>query len=194
VHTLATAADDGPVDACAASLQHIEFLNRKRDQLKGLQLEAEEQYLFALARLFNAGKIGILDLADHYEQYRHIAVTGHATRWNAHMPVGGNQLRYAAMFVPNGQDADSWQGDYPLPTGAPRPRGGVPVVYLLYDPDNVPCYVGSTAQFVDRMRSHQNSGKRFSRWQAHQCADRAAAFTLERQWLALFKPYLNKSS
>lgn len=163
-------------------------------------LEAEDQMLHRLAVQYRAGALDRWDLAGVLDSYRQVASPGYTKRWDAVVPVSCHALfgvraeaaRRAAgvdRHLPNGPEG-TWRGINPVGYDEARPPDGTPVVYVLYDDRNVPCYVGSTARFDGRIRSHRRE-KSFSRWLAYPCADRSAAYRLERRLLREFQPYLN---
>ncbi len=116
------------------------------------------------------------------EQFAHAV----AREWGS----GELTKNWRPWHSPNGP-AGSWFGECPLNDGEPLPPKWTCVVYVLFDHENVPCYVGSTNQFRQRVKRHAYDGKRFVRWVAYPCADREAAFDLEVKLLAEHKPYLN---
>jgi hypothetical protein len=181
-----------PISNCYTTLQHIALLAAKRDRLLQTQLEAEDQFLFAITREYNLGQLSEADLATIYIDYRESSATpGYTKRWNKTVPVTAHRLdRVAKQTAIYGDGI--WRGTFPLAEDEPTPMTGTPVVYLLFDGENAPCYVGSTMRLRRRLKEHARTGKAFARWQAHACHDRAEAYRIEREWLAEHKPYMNK--
>lgn len=186
------------------SIQHLALINAKRQQMYERMLDAETQMFHRLAVQFTAGEVDQWDLVAVLDSYRAVAAVGYTTRWDATVPVSSRTLfglratavrraRGIDRHLPNGP-AGTWQGGNPVGRDEARPPNGTSVVYVLYDAGNVPCYVGSTAWFDGRIRQHRHGGKEFARWMAHACADREAAYELERRLLREFKPYLNVAS
>lgn len=196
-----TCPQDGtpaPLEPYAATFRHIELLGQKRERLTQAQTEAEEQVLHRIAVDYKAGRITENHLCDIYVEFRECAMSGFSNRWNAAMPyMPAGRIRglirkreFAAIFA---ADSDgNWRGEYPLAWDSSRPKTGQSVVYVLYDTDNVPCYVGSTNDFNGRAKAHAREGKKFVRWLAYGCPNRASAYSLETQLLRQHKPYLNK--
>ena len=197
---LESSAPAGDGDALAAiegyeaTLQHIRLLQQKRDDLMIKQREAEEQHLHRLRTAFYAQEIDMDDLADAYKEYQAVTtLSGYTNRWDGNVGVSHARLAYRAKGLnrPNGPHG-SWQGSYPLISRASSPPDHTCLVYVLFDADNQPCYVGSTQHFRLRLRQHRADGKEFTYWHAYPCDDRAAAYALEDRLLKEHKPYLNK--
>lgn len=188
------------LDDYTATLQHVGLIKAKRDKLETAQREAEQQLLHRVALDYRAGRIDIGDLAELQEAFRTASADrGFSTRWNAIVPetwvaVTGHARREGrGWFKPNGPGG-TYVGPYPCPHTVPHPRLGTSVVYVLFDWQNIPCYVGSTGQLRIRMKSHEREGKRFTSWQAYLCEDRELAYELEHRLLREHKPYLNKKA
>lgn len=94
------------------------------------------------------------------------------------------------LYLPT-EDDGTWAGQWPLPNVAARPPKGQPVVYVLYGANDRAVYVGSTDNFLARMKSHQAGGKRWSTWSALPCDTREEAFEVESEYLAEYMPQLN---
>lgn len=181
----------------ADTLQHIKLISAKREALVAKQLEAEAQLIHAVSREWRNGNLTLLELADVYEEYRQTSDPGYSKRWNEAAPVLADALLrvrkdVSSRYAP--EPETGWYGIFPLGELSARPRPGVCVVYVLFDGNNVPCYVGSTNNLAARMKAHHKDGKRFGKWQARSCSSRADAYALERRWLAQYMPYLNKRS
>jgi hypothetical protein len=176
-----------------STLQHVSLLAAKRERLLDAQMDAESQFLTAVARDYKRGVLDEVALAHVYLDYRDASATaGHSKRWNEIIPIAAGRLDRLTRNFPRGHDRRTWQGSFPLDLMAPTPLDGMSVVYLLFDSENDPCYVGSTMHLRNRLRQHAKAGKEFVNWQAHSCADRASAYDLEREWLTTYKPYMNK--
>lgn len=182
------------INGYAATLQHLELLRRKRDQLQASQLDAEEQHLHRIACAYSAGLIGMDGLATAYTEYKAVTDPGYSHRWNVVIPVSAariqSHIKIRSYRQPNGPHG-TWEGPFPF-GGETTPGEGISVVYILFDAANVPCYVGSTRYFRKRTHQHADEGKRFVYWRAYPCDSRAAAYALEDRLLREYKPYLNK--
>jgi hypothetical protein len=195
LHAVAT---DGQQDAdwragYDATMQHLALLQRKEERLRQARIDAEEQLLHALAAAYRAGQVSPGEMSRAYAEFKAVAAVGFSTRWDAALPEDASAAR--ARWIGRGQPSTpqgTWDGVFPLGFQDPAPPHGVSVVYVLFDPVNVPCYVGSTKDFRGRLKRHGKEGKDFSRWTAHPCQDRAHAYELEDRLLKEHKPYLNK--
>ncbi|MFF3665393.1 GIY-YIG nuclease family protein [Microtetraspora malaysiensis] len=191
------------------TLFHIELIRNKIDKLITVQVNAEQQLLHRAGRDYTAGRLPIESLSVLYQRYRDTVWRQEGGRrfyfdrapftwvWNINVPIRSDELPHllrrlerARRNAPNDANG-SWSGEYPLDDEAPRPLNGESVVYLLFDTDNVPCYVGSTEYFKSRIQAHGRD-KKFVRWAAYPCADREAAYLLEERLLKEHKPYLNR--
>lgn len=200
--------DDMDLKPYEATLLHIEMLIRRIDRIINTQIEAEEQLLHRAGRDYAAGRLTIEDLHALYRRYRdtiwrqlpsgpgYYYRPGFLGLWNHNVPIRAEQIAHRARqsisnprWQPNGPEG-SWAGDYPIGNGS-RPPDGQNVVYVLFDAQNTPCYVGSTKDFKTRLKVHART-KKFVRWAAYPCADREAAYLLEERLLAEHKPYLNR--
>lgn len=176
------------------SLQHVGLVSAKRARLEAAQLDAEDQLFLQVAREYHDGVLGEDDLSDFIEENRCLFLPGWTKRWDD-SGVGRSvasllgRRRYRKVAEPNGPHG-TWVGTCPV--SGPVPRFGQSVVYVLFDGDNVPCYVGSTGEFKNRLKWHVRDGKPVVFWTAYPCPDREAAYQLEEQLLQKHKPYLNK--
>lgn len=184
-------------EALAATLAHVALLRDKQATLRGAQVAAEEQVLHSAGRMYGAGEMDDAALHAFYEAYAAVALPGYSKRWTASVPKSAARMqnerarmRGAARHAPNMPDG-TWRGTVPIGLSG-IPYDGVPVVYVLYDADSVPCYVGSSAHLRGRLQWHEREGKPFSAWTASRCDDREAAYQLEDRLLNEYKPYLNK--
>lgn len=179
----------------ASTLQHIELLHGKQCKLRDAQVEAEEQVLHRLAADYKAGVLEMEDLYRFYLRFRLVAVEGWTHRWDWVMPITASKVRgEAERYLRDLPSPDgTWSGTYPL-GGQGAPPDYTSVIYVLFDPKNVPCYVGSTYRFRTRLKWHRKKGKDFDRWLAYRCDDREAAYQLEERLLREHLPYLNKKA
>lgn len=83
-----------------------------------------------------------------------------------------------------------WGGPWPLGS-AKRPPRGQSVVYVLFGHTGRAVYVGSTDNFLARMKAHQASGKKWNSWIAIPCASREEAYEVEAEYLTEYMPHLN---
>jgi len=183
-------------DKTGATLAHIELLRAKQERLRAAQIQAEEQVLHSVGALFAAGEVDEAALVGFYNVFSAVALPGFTKRWNAAISCNAGRVqslrqrdRWEAYHAPNMPDG-TWNHPWPLGDHG-TPANGVPVVYVLYDDKNVPCYVGSSEWLRGRLQQHERDGKLFVRWTASQCPSRDAAYELEDRLLSEFKPYLN---
>lgn len=183
--------------AILATAQHVATMQRKIDQLLRMRDEAWTQMLTTAARGYADGLIGDLDLPEMLADMKASYGPGFSLIWNRHMPWAHSQVSHRALAAtrnrPNAPHG-SWSGEWPSWTDGPYPEDRVPVVYVLFDDQNEPAYVGSTERFVLRMSAHRKDPRKGSirRWTAHRCDDREAAYALEERLLAEHKPRLNR--
>lgn len=180
-----------------ATYQHVVLLRDKQAALHAAQIAAEEQLLHRVGVLYEAGEVDDDGLVALYEAFAAVALPKYTMRWNAAISFTAARLqshrahlRYLERHAPNMPDG-TWRGTWPLGDGG-TPADLVPVVYVLYDGDSEPCYVGSTERLRPRLQQHERDGKPFVHWTACRCDDREAAYQLEDRLLAEYKPYLNK--
>lgn len=179
----------------ADTLGHISLISRKRDKLREAQIQAEHQLCHRIACDYNAGRLTDQDLCDLYDEYRAVAEPGFGLRWGKHMPYGAHQMHgLKARLKRLAQKPGPWSGEFPFGDVSETPPNKVSVVYVLFQRDNTPCYVGSTEYFRSRLRQHDKAGKRFTYWTAHPCVDREAAYVLEERLLREYKPFLNRKA
>lgn len=191
------------------TLFHIELIRNKIARLVATQMEAERQVLHRIGRDFIAGDLPLEGLLALYERYRDLVCPegsdgkrayylrpGFSVLWNEAVPIHHSRVAQAAReawmlkrYEPN--YGAGWSGESPLVQTESRPRDGQCVVYVLFDEENTPCYVGSTENFKSRIDRHARE-KSFTCWVAHPCEDREAAYELEVKLLIQHKPYLNK--
>lgn len=181
--------------AYAATMQHVVLLAEKQVRLAEAQLAAEEQLLQAVSRETKLGKVTWHELRDLYRVLRDCRSPRLLQRWRAMLPDPATIEHRANAIEEHGDpQAEYWAGSYPYLPGGNVPGRFTCVVYILFDDANVPCYVGSTHTFKDRLGVHARDGKPFVRWQAHRCRDREHAYEVETRFLQQHKPYLNKKA
>lgn len=188
--------DPSKKPAYEATAAHCELLRAKITRLTDALAEATEQLYTSADREYRAGNVGMDDLVDLYGRARTFTIkgVGFTGAWNANMSVRIGQIQHyirTPPAVPNGPGGNHWEGPHPL-AGAPRPRHGEAVVYVLYGPTNEPVYLGSTADFTARIGNHRRDGKEFIWWIAYPCESREAAYLLEVGLLGARRPALNK--
>lgn len=180
-----------------ATVQHLELLGRKIRRLDAARVDAEEQVCTAIGRMWRSGEISQEELIDLWQAMPR--GTGLGKRWEAGVGITAGAMsglvqsrRHRLAMRPNGPNG-TWVGEYPISGGSPCPPPGTSVVYILYDRNNSPIYVGSTSQFRTRMSGHwHTTGRRFVAWMAIPCADREAAYRLEDQLLKERMPASNR--
>lgn len=183
------------LNAYDATLQHITFLRAKQSMLHDRQVQAEQQILHRVGTDFANGSITLEELYEFYMRFRTAALDGFTNRWDEAISVPSIKVRFAAERhlrnrpTPEG----TWSGIYPF-AGQGLPEDLTSVVYVLFDAENVPCYVGSTHRFRKRLQRHLRDGKHFERWMAYRCEDRENAYALEARLLAEHMPYLNRKA
>lgn len=193
---MTTAADELPdqlTESITSTLQHIRLIQEKEARLAAARVEALKQALHRIGSEYRTGRISHAQLITAFAQIRTLEMSGRMSAWDEIVGISHRRLIQMAKQLPNGPEG-SWVGEYPIPPDAPRPIYGVPVVYVLFDDANEPCYVGSTDKLSPRLTAHEKSGKRFVRWQAHPCDDREHAYRLEDRLLKRHKPYLNRKA
>ena len=181
-----------------ASLQHIALLRHREARLAAAREDTQAQVLHMIGSAYRCGEIDDERLQELFEATKAARIP--LSSWDEHVPVTWRQMIQAerrrhleALHAPNGPEG-SWIGPWPLGDADPRPKGGQSVVYVLFDADNEPCYVGSTKNFRSRLGQHAKDGKEFARWQAHPCHDREHAYALEDRLLRERLPRLNRKA
>jgi hypothetical protein len=175
----------------AATLQHIMLTKEREERIAEARRNAEDQMLYRIGVAHRTGQIDDVQLFEAYKAYKALGITGRMYRWDAHVDIPWKRMQHLRSSFPNGPEG-TWVGDWPVLEGAQRPRPGISVVYVLFGADNEPCYVGSSRNFVNRMRDHHRDGKQFVRWQAYRCRDREHAYELEVRLLKERMPHLNR--
>jgi hypothetical protein len=174
------------------SLQQIDLIAGKIVSLSQRRIAAEEQFVHRVGVEFAAGHLSEMDLRDLYYEFRDIAASGFGKRWDAAVAIPWSKLtKQTGAWRPNGPGG-SWHGSgVPIWPNDPCPANGISVVYVLYEADWSPCYVGSSEQFRQRIKAHKKT-KAFEYWRAWPCTDRADAYRRESEMLAEVMPHLNK--
>lgn len=175
----------------AATLQHVELIHQRERKLTAAREAALDQLSHRIGAAVRSGEIDDAQLVAIWEQIRDSAVPGRQKFWDKNVPTKWLRLKYRKNQIPNGPEG-TWVGENPCVPTDPAPGVGVSVVYVLFDDQNEPCYVGSTGNFRPRLKAHIQSGKQFVRWQAHPCRDREHAYELEVRLLGERKPRLNR--
>lgn len=169
---------------------HITRLRKRRDELSALIETAEEQLVHRAGVAFEAGHIDMFDLSNAIEVLAVMRSGKRRERWaDAGLP-SPEEIRSWVLSQPNCPDGSWWQ-DGQYCGGGPRPADGQAVVYVLYDANNAPCYVGSSEHFDQRLMVHRGD-KNFASWRAWPCADRATAYRRESEMLRDVMPRLNR--
>ena len=177
-----------------STAQHVRLISDRIDKLDRRRRDAFAQVLNRIGVEYRAGAITLGEMIDLYAEMRDLGVSadwwGRATGLS-YQDVFREKCRRQVIErnKPNGPEG-SWVGPWPMPEGFPRPPKGTPVVYVLFDEFNTPCYVGSTGDFRTRVGIHAK-GKRFASWQAHPCRDRDDAYAVEDRVLKQHKPHMN---
>jgi len=174
-----------------STLQHIEKLHLRAQQLEALRVEAEEQLLHRIGNAYASGNLTAEALSEVYDRYSALRIPGRTLRWNEAVPILWIRMPRLPKWQPNGP-AGTWIGPWPLGDDDALPMPGSCVVYILFDAFNEPIYVGSTGDFRIRLKAHAKQKKPFVRWQAYVTDDREAAYRLEVKLLKEHLPRLNK--
>lgn len=175
----------------AATMQHIELVRAREQKLAVAREAAQNQLFHRIGAAHRSGEIGDVELIAIFEAVREVNVLGSRKAWDKNIETGWLKMKYLNRQLANGPEG-TWIGESPCASDAPAPTEGIPVVYVLFDDTNAPCYVGSTDNFRQRIKAHAKQGKHFARWQAHRCRDREHAYELEVRLLKENKPYLNR--
>lgn len=190
------------MDDLAATAGHIELLNRKINALQAARVASWNQLLTAAARMYRSGVLDDRGALDLYHVMARSYGTGYTRVWDRNMPVPSCRVsswprQWAARELserlnqPNGPEG-SWVGPLPLEPGAVCPGKGISVVYVLYDADHIPIYVGSSQNLRGRLSSHAREKPDAVTWTAYRCRDREHAYEVEVRLLNEHKPRLNK--
>lgn len=180
-------------DSIRATVDHIAGVNNRIERLKDARANSVRQLAHRIHQDYAAGIITTADLLVARQLLR-AGGAGWSGEWQAVGLPGPQWIRAVLASEPNAP-AGSWQGTgaYATPDN-PMPPNGRSVVYVLYDHDNQPCYLGSSEQFRTRLRVHIKDGKPVKSWSAFPCRDRDDAYRLEFELLQSHKPYLNSQT
>lgn len=173
---------------------------------------AEEQVTHRLGLEYRAGRITRDDVIAVLAEVRPHLTTGWTNRWAeqigfdvlAHARSLESLARYSernAQNIEGGWEGSCYVADEAVVTPGgrthyvvsnPRPVKGHAVVYVLYDADLEPLYVGSTGEFPARMKAHLRAGKPARWWRAYLYPDREAAYVAEVEMLKAVMPKMNR--
>lgn len=173
-----------------ATMAHVRRLGKKEAALVAARQAAEVQVFHVLGSAYRSGEICFRELYRYFLEVRAIRLPGQGTRWSEQVGIDTNEMILRGRWIPNGTEG-TWFGNWPIGRDDSAPKDGQCVVYVLFDADNEPCYVGSTAKLRQRMRRHERDNKAFSRWQAYPAGDRESAYRLEDRVLRERLPKLN---
>lgn len=180
-------------DRLAVAAHRVQFQQQERVRATDALVHAEIDFLTTLAERHRAGVVtwAQLDAAYRLVAYNGgFAAPGGVARWKE--IVGVPRSGMIAKVQEEAVNSDgAWSGHTPLEEGEFFPPDDQSVVYLLFDVDNVPVYVGSTARLKTRLAQHQ-SDKVWTQWVAYRCENRQAAYELETRYLRQYKPRYNK--
>lgn len=174
-----------------ATAHHVGLLHERELRLAQARDEAQRQMFHRIGSAHRCGEISDRELIAIHKCVHAAAVPGSRKHWDANIDVSWLKMRFLEGKLPNGPEG-SWVGLNPCGSKEPAPTQGVAVVYVLFGPDNEPCYVGSTDNFRQRIKAHVQDGKDFASWQAHPCRDRWHAYEVEDRVLRQHMPYLNR--
>lgn len=153
-------------------------------------MEAEEQVAYRAGLDHRNGTLSLEQLSVIYNRIRGCKLVGFSKRWNANAGVKSVHLYRDPRFECNAGKG-VWRGSSPLGLKDQAPRKGVFIVYILFDHDANPCYVGSTGDFRTRLKAHRRD-KPVRWWTAYECPDRQGAYAMEKRLLQEHMPYLNR--
>ncbi len=191
--TIADGRTDGMDSATEATFQHIARLRAREAKLIQMRIEAEEQMLHRLGVAHRAGKVTSDQLYAAYEAYSKLGTPGRSKRWDTHISIPWMRFDQVRRWRPDGPEG-TWVGTWPIGPTDKVPIGGQSVVYVLFDPENEPCYVGSSKRLRTRLKRHAADGKVFVNWQAYPCRDRQHAYEVEDRVLKEYKPRMNRKA
>jgi predicted GIY-YIG superfamily endonuclease len=182
------------IPALHATASHLSLIQAKLDTLDRAKRDSWAQLLTSASRLFAAGELSYADLAVLCAEMKDSYGPGYSTAWNSIMPVAANQVKWlaerelqAALIGTHG----CWRGLVPVADQMAPPKG-TSVLYVLFDDENEPVYVGSTGNFRARMYGHQRDKREAVRWVAYPCHDRDRAYEIEDRVLKERLPRMNK--
>lgn len=188
-----------------ATAVHIITVQRTINRLVVAKNEAWGQLLAGFRRAYLANEMEPEELAEILDEMKASYGEGFSKLWNRNMPKEINHARLRSLvfqrkqdpslrtrYKPNGPTADTWTGCFPIAHNDPIPPRGTSVVYVLFDANNEPAYVGSTENFLARMKAHCLEKPGLANWIAYRCRDRNHAYQLEDRLLKQHMPRLNR--
>lgn len=185
-------------DELRATAGHIDLVQSKLDRLLVAKQDSWAQLLTAAARMYATGRLTTAHLVQLHREMKLSYGPGFSRTWDRNMPVRSNKLPHVAARerrIAEEQSRRSWYGTFPLDGSYTVPSKGVSCVYILFDKEDVPAYIGSTEQFRTRMGNHRRDRPGiFVRWICYTCENREAAYLLEEKLLGENLPYLNQKA
>jgi hypothetical protein len=165
--------------------------------------DAEGQLLQRWGHAYRAGLLTdeqVVDAAMQVASGGHLP-DGWVARWNDAFGFDVRGSVYQRLYRLKNADRERQNGD-PGWYGTcdtsgisfPRPPKGQPVVYVLYDINLDPIYVGSTGTFADRLKAHRRDGKPVAHWRAMPYTTREEAYLAEDAMLRAAKPEMNRKA
>lgn len=185
-------------DELISTATHIDVVQSRLDRLEEVKRESWEQLLTTVARLHRQGRLSTAQLLAFSREMHDSYGPGYSRVWDRNIAIPVKKLRHVVAREERAaldRARPHWSGAWPLSEHDPAPSFGVPGVYVLFDRDGVPAYIGSTETFRPRMTVHKrNHPGAFDRWVFYVCEDREAAYELEVRLLREKLPYLNKKA
>lgn len=185
-------------DDLAATAMHIDVVQSRLDRLEEVKRESWEQLLTTVARLHRQGRLTTAQLLAFSREMHHSYGPGYSRVWDRNIAIPVKKLRHVVAREERAaldRARPHWSGTWPLSEHDLAPSIGVSGVYVLFDRDGVPAYIGSSETFRSRMHAHKrNFSGVFDRWVFYVCEDREAAYELEVRLLREKLPYLNKKA
>lgn len=173
-------------------------VQRNLDQILAERERAWWNLLAAVREAAQAKALTEEQLLDMLLAMRDSYGTGHSKVWDRHMPptlssrhvrtIVASQRHYAEKVErnqPNGPTEGNWVGTLPECWQGPMPLDGDPVIYMLFDADGEPVYLGSTGGFRTRLAAHVREKPGIHSWSAQLCESREQAYDIEDQLLKL---------
>jgi GIY-YIG catalytic domain-containing protein len=173
-----------------STLDHLAMLSERRQMFVEREEAGRAQLIHRLGIQWRAGDVTPAQVLTIYGRIRDLNLPGFMKLWDeARLPSPQSLRGPRKTGFPNRSDG-GWEGKRYNDLW-PGPLEGQCVVYVLYDRENKPCYVGSSGQLQNRISAHRQT-KQFDYWIAWPCEDRKAAYVRESQMLQEYAPYLNK--
>lgn len=172
-----------------ATLDHMAMIDARRKLLTTREEEARAQLTHRLGLKWRAGEVSAEEVYAVYKQLQAFNLPGLFGHWDGAGLPTHQALARRKTGIPNRPDG-GWEGAR-FNDVWPGPLEGQCVVYVLYDGENQPCYVGSTKHLQQRVGAHRKD-KSFAYWIAWPCQDRKDAYRREDAMLREFAPYLNR--